>query len=82
MRGEQVLTRSKSPPRKRRSSEIVAKDVHTALGKSGRKNGRPLKLGRTKNTPDMQLHVDRQHLDHVPFQKSPGTDAEGSYSGS
>ena len=34
------------------------------------------RVGGTKNTPDMQCHVGRRHLDHVPFQKSPGTDAE------
>ena len=33
---------------------------------------------RTKETPDLQLHVGRQLLDHVPFQESPRTDAEGS----
>ena len=86
MRGEQVLIQSKSPLRKRRSSQIAAKDGHAAFGKRGRKfgkekNERPLRLGRTKNTPDMQLHVDRQLLDHVPLKKSLGTDAEGSDSG-
>ena len=74
MRGVQVLIQSKSPLRKRRSSQIVAKDGHAACGKRGsklgkEKNGRLFRLGRTKNTPEMQLHVDRQLLDHVPLKK-------------
>ena len=35
-----------------------------------------------KDTPDMQHHVGRELLDHVPFPKSLGTNAEGSDSGS
>ena len=37
---------------------------------------------KTEEAPDLQLHVDRQLLGHVPFQESLGADAEGSDSGS
>ena len=65
----------------------MAKNDHAAPGKDGgeldkKKNGRPCRRGRTKSTSDMQLHVVRQLLDHVPLQKSPGPDPAGSGSGS
>ena len=73
MRGEQFLIQSMSPLRKRRSSQIVAQGGRAAPGKCGgkldkEKNGRPFRLGRTKSTSDMQLHVGRQLLDHAPLQ--------------
>ena len=87
MRGGQFLIQSVSPPRKRRSSQIVAKDGHAAPGKCGgeldkEKYGHPFGLGRTKGTSEMQFHVGRQLVDHVPLQNSSGTDAAGSDSGS
>ena len=36
----------------------------------------------TQETLDLQLHMGRQLLDHVPFQESLRTDAEGSDLGS
>ena len=59
------------------ATQILA-NVEAKLGK--KKNGSLFRIGRTKNTPDTQLHVGLQLLDHVPFRKSPGTD--GSDSGS
>ena len=58
-----------------RQGSVVAKDGHATCGKRGRKlgnekNGRPFRLGRTKHTSDMHLHVGRQLLDHVPLQKA------------
>ena len=55
MRGEQFLLQSTSSPRKRRSSQMAAKDGHAAPGKCGgelnkEKNGYPPKLGRAKFT--------------------------------
>ena len=55
----------------------MAKDGHAAFGKRGsklgkEKNGRLFRLGRTKNTPDMQHHEDRQLLDHMSTQKDSG----------
>ena len=47
----------------------------TAPGKGGRglgeeTKGRPFRFGRTKNPPDVQSHVGRQFLGHIPFQDS------------
>ena len=39
-------------------------------------------LGRTKSTSDLQPHVGRQLLDHVPLKNSSGTDVAESDSGS
>ena len=87
MRGEQFLIQSVSPLGMRRSSQIVAKDGHAAVGKCGgnvgnEKKGYLFRFGKAKGTPDMQFCVGRQLLDHVPFQKSPRTNAAGSDSGS
>ena len=72
-RGEQFLVQSVSPQRKRQSSLIVAKDGHAGSGKCGgeldkEKNGHPFGFGKAKGTSNLQLHVDRQLLDHVPLQ--------------
>ena len=84
MRGGRVLIQSMSPPRTRRSSQIGTTQL---LAKCGinldqEKNGHPFGLGRTKSTTDMQFHVGRQLLDHVPFRKTLGTHVAGSDSGS
>ena len=61
----------------------MAEDDHAAIGQRVKKIVRiEWRFGRTTNTPDMHLHVGRQLVDHVSFQESPGTDAEGSDSGS
>ena len=62
-----------SPPRKRRSSKIVAKDGHAAPGKCGgeldkEKNWYPSGLGRRKGTSGFAVSCGRQFLDHVPIQ--------------
>ena len=41
-----------------------------------------LDLEGCKGQSDVQFHVGRQLLDHVPLPNSSGTDAEGSDSGS
>ena len=88
MRGEPVLIQSMSPPRKHRSSQIAAEDGHATIGERGRKLCKEKMSvlldveGPKTHTPDMQLHAGRQFLDHVTLQKSTGTDAEGSDSGS
>ena len=69
-----------------RQGSVEAPRFWQKMAKRGRKlgknkNGRSFRCGRTKNTPDMQLHVGRQLLDHVPLTNSSGTDVAGSHSG-
>ena len=40
-----------------------------------KENGHLLGCGRAKLTSNLQFHVGRQLLDHVPLQNSSGTDA-------
>ena len=66
----------------------LAENGHAAVGKRGKKCGFGKEKWnssgpeKTEEAPDLQLHVDRQLLGHVPFQESLGADAEGSDSGS
>ena len=73
-RGEHFLVQLVSPPRKRRSSQIVVKDGHAAPGKCGgeldkEKNGHPFVCGRAKGTSTLQLHVGRQLLDDMSLSE-------------
>ena len=71
--------------RKRGSPTLVAKDGNPDLGKCGGRMDEEKKWcslghrGRRRRSTNLQLHVGRQLLVHVTFERTFGTDATRSY---